>query len=869
MGLLKSSKIVFRPLILSVCLLLLLLLTLLNGYCQSFGLGFNGNDFVQDKRTGLNLFPDKAYATGKGVVELRFDLSFEPGHFDYFGNVVRIVLNNSQNIDLLYDKNPAMQEQFRFIIGDAVSPIPVKIDTSRLFSAWTALRIVMDISKGKFLCYRDQQLVVSMDLALKQTDSMRLFFGAHHYGNFYSTDVPAMVIRDINVQKNDHTEYHFPLDERTGNLVHTADRKATGQVENPVWIRNNHYAWRTARSFSLKGAASVAFDSAADRLYIFGADSIITWFPGRQAAKAAAYSTGRQPFLPGNQSVYAGFNNTSYNFYIDHRLAGAFNTAVNSWDVQYKPGYPTSFWHFNKFVAQHDTAVYMIGGYGHHTYLNSIYRYGINTKKWDSLRTQGETLMPRYLFALGATPAGDTAYILGGYGNASGRQIEHPHNIYDLLLFDVKKRTWKKVYELPAPEKDFAFASSMVLDPQGKHYYALIFPNYKFDSKLRLIRGSLTKPEYELLGDEIPYPFLDIASYADLYYSPKSKAFIAVTMHHDSADITHTRVYTLAAPPVNADEPVAVSPVGEAEGKVYGWMVAAVLLLVGAGIYYYIRKRRAAPVSTLEKAPVAANGGEEAIPVASVPRRQRESTRNAVYFFGELQLFDKEGIDITRQLTPIVKELFLIVYLYSTENGRGVSAEKTMEILWPDRPEQSARNNRSVNMAKLKALLDKSGPIQLLKDGEYTRIDIDANLCYVDYAEYLSIVSDRKALTREKVERLSAIVSKGGFLSNLERDWLDPFKSAVSNNIIDTYLDFAARLNYEEHAEFLQQLAGNIFYFDALNEHGLSIQCKALTQLGKHSLAIKVYEKFARDYKTSYGEDYSKTLPQVIGSAAV
>jgi DNA-binding SARP family transcriptional activator len=229
-------------------------------------------------------------------------------------------------------------------------------------------------------------------------------------------------------------------------------------------------------------------------------------------------------------------------------------------------------------------------------------------------------------------------------------------------------------------------------------------------------------------------------------------------------------------------------------------------------------------------------------------------------------LFDKEGVDITKQLTPIVKELFLIVYLYSTEHTRGVSAEKTMEILWPDRPEQSARNNRSVNMAKLKALLDKSGPIQLLKDGEYTRIDIDANLCYVDYAEYLAIVSDRKNLTREKIERLSAIVSKGGFLSNLERDWLDPFKSAVSNNIIDTYLDFAARLNYEEHAENLQQLAGNIFYFDALNEHALAIQCKALTQLGKHSLAIKVYDKFIRDYKTSYGEDYNKTLPQILSS---
>jgi len=92
--------------------------------------------------------------------------------------------------------------------------------------------------------------------------------------------------------------------------------------------------------------------------------------------------------------------------------------------------------------------------------------------------------MPRYLAALGSTNGGDTAYILGGYGNSSGQQILNPQNIYDMMRFTVKDKTFKKLFELKVNGQDFAFANSLVIDDRKLWNY-IKTPCSFFKSKLR------------------------------------------------------------------------------------------------------------------------------------------------------------------------------------------------------------------------------------------------------------------------------------------------------------------------------------------------------------------------------------------------
>ncbi|ULT26745.1 hypothetical protein KUH03_07900 [Sphingobacterium sp. E70] len=57
------------------------------------------------------------------------------------------------------------------------------------------------------------------------------------------------------------------------------------------------------------------------------------------------------------------------------------------------------------------------------------------------------------------------------------------------------------------------------------------------------------------MGNPIPFDFHDIRSFADLYYAPKSKSFVAITLFYDDkTDLTKASIYTLMGPPLAAEQ---------------------------------------------------------------------------------------------------------------------------------------------------------------------------------------------------------------------------------------------------------------------------------------------------------------------------
>lgn len=177
---------------------------------------------------------------------------------------------------------------------------------------------------------------------------------------------------------------------------------------------------------------------------------------------------------------------------------------------------------------------------------------------------------------------------------------------------------------------------------------------------------------------------------------------------------------------------------------------------------------------------------------------------------------------------------------------------------------KNAGNNRSVSIGKLKNLLDKMGYCHLSKDTGYWKVDIDHDHIYIDYYNYLNIVNDKEELDIKKIKYLSEITKRGNFLSDIEYEWLDFFKSEISNEVIDTYLHFA-HSGRTHDPEFMVELANFIFYFDPVNEEAMIIKCKALATLGKHSLAKNAFDTFVKDYREIYGEDFKKDFNSVLG----
>lgn len=827
----------------------------------SFGLGFYNNETVQDRRTGLDLTPETPFIFHAGTVDLSFDFSFLPDHNNFFGYILRLIRNNTQNIDLLYDKVNLAVGHFRMVAGDNPPFATFTLDHNHLFNSWNTIRLTIDAGQDLLILRVGKDVFTQKGLHLSTNDSFRICFGACPIQQFKTTDVPPMRIRDIRITKGSTPLYFWPLNEEKGPTAPDSLGGKNGVAVNPLWLRSTHYEWKPLDSLLINGAASCAFDSRDGILYLVGRDSLTLYTLGSGTRQSLPYASGPQALLVGNQSLYDPFDRRLYNLYLDQQLAANFDLTSLQWDTKYKPG-DINFWHVNKFCTALDTSIYVLNGYGHMQYRNSIFRYHIPTRSWENIIPKGDSLVPRYLAAAGTTDRGDTLYLIGGYGSSSGQQIISPRNLYDLMRFDVRTRTFRRLFELSPSAESFAFANSLVIDQKNRSFYGLTFNNSKYYTHLQMIKASLDHPGYQPVGDKIPYPFHDIESFADLYYSPTANRFLAVVLFTDSTHSTplHTWVhlYSLDGPPEPYIAETTTNP-SPHNYNFYGLIGLIALIISAIGAARYSRRRR---LANLRQTPPALPDHHTAATPHSPAPAPTPVGGAAIFLFGEMQVFDSEGNDLTRQFSPLLKQLFLLILLHSLKNKRGIGSEKLNEILWFDKEGKSARNNRSVNIAKLKALLDKTGGCNLGKDTGYWKIDIDPERVRVDYLEYLTIIQNREAVDKQAIEALAAITKRGSLLSDVEYPWLDAFKSDVSNHVIDTYLHFA-RHNPAD-PEFMIGLADYIFYFDAVNEDAMIIKCRALAQLGKHSLARNTYTAFQKEYKHLYGQDFERDFHSVL-----
>ncbi|PRD48888.1 Kelch repeat-containing protein [Sphingobacterium haloxyli] len=829
-------------------------------FSQPFGLRFASYEIVQDKRTSLDLSANKTICFDRNF-ELSFDFSFYSGYSEYFGYIFRIINDEEQNIDLIYDHRRSEKENFKIIIGDKASNIKFNISLEELFKGWHTIKLKFDVEKSELHVFVNDKVL--LDKVKLKKSCYKILFGANNYKDFKVTDVPPMKLKNIKLKEENNTAYFWPLDGIEDDIIVDKNNGLAAITFNPIWIREKHRDWDLVKRATIKGVASLAFDSVKNDMYLIGEDSLYIYNIINKTLSLKAYPHTYH-LLAGNQSLFA--SDRLLNLYIDQQLISTYDSVTNSWTSEYIfPDVITNFWHYNKFYSSLDSSLYMVGGYGQFKYKSNIYRYHLPSKEWTEVNP-AEGFVPRYLAALGQL--GDGAYLLGGYGSTTGEQILNPRNLYDLIYFDIKNKTVTKILELDPKEENFAFANSMVVDAKNRRYYALTFPNHKYNSHLQLIQGSLDSAYYKLLGNELPYTFHDIHSFADLYYSPGSKQFIAVTtFHDDESNQTDISIYVLGSPPLEMK-------FNNRFLSYNSWVYLILLfgLIVFLFLFFRNRKNRTVGKKTThrEEIPnvpedVATLSPQQGAPAIIAQEAEPEDVpkTNTIFLFGDFQIYDKEGNDITRLFTPLIKELLLIALLYTLRWGRGISSQKLTEILWFDKTTESARNNRSVNIAKLKSILDKLEGFQVSKETGYWKINVDAP-SYIDYKDYLHIVNREKKISKMEVNRLTEIVQRGSFLSNLEYEWLDPFKSEISNDVIDTYLHYMSTLQISEDPEFIIGLANYIFYFDPVNEEAMVFKCKALAYLGKHSLAKTTFDNFSKEYKAIYDEDFYKSFNEIL-----
>jgi hypothetical protein len=848
-------------------------------YAQSYGLIFSSHEVVQEKRTSLDLSPDDSLCFTNSL-KLAFDINFLPHHAIYFGYVFRIIAvgpnGNEQNIDLIYNQKLA---NFKVIIGENFSGISFSVDSLKLYRDWNNFILQYDLEKHLLTFTVNNRLVGSSPIP-PTSNCFKFFWGANDYGKFRTRDIPPMQLKDIRLMDNGIPKYDWPLDETAGESAMDKFSHRSAGIKNPVWLKPRYQQWDLIGSFTVNGYAGIAYNPKQDKLFIAGSDSIASYGLTKDGYTMDWIPIRHMDLPLGHQSVYDTANDRLLDVTIDRHIVKAFSFATRSWEPGVIPNGPlTEYWHANKFVSPLDSSLYVIGGYGQLRYKNLVQRYHFPDRNWDSaVRTGGDYLSPHYLAALGTDVQGNYAYIVGGYGSKTGDQMLDPRNFYDLYRFDIKKHTFRKLYSLKPQSFPFAFANNLVVGARSDAWYGLLFPNDSYNSKLQLVQGSLSDSTFRLVGNSIPYSFHDVQSFADLYYSPFSNKLIAVTLFYTRDDDkdrnTQVRVYTLNYPPEPVDMTPAVLTVLPTRSN--RWIYAVVIVGVGVllvGLPVRRRRRRVVTGGTVPASSsvglAGSSVGSTASSVGSAPAgilstgQEPGPLHSAIYLFGPFQVFDKEGHDCTRLFTPLLKELFLIIATYTIRNSRGISSEGLNEVLWHDKAEKDAKNNRSVNLAKLKPILEKIGNCTINKESGYWQLQV-LDDTYVDYKACVALMQEQGVPDPQHIHGLVNIIRRGPFLLQTEYNWLDDIKSEISNAVIDRCLSYLRHHDITENPEFTIEITNCIFYFDQLNEDALTFKCKGLILLKRHNLASNTYLKFVKDYRDIYSAEFDKTFQEII-----
>ncbi len=824
---------------------------------QTYGLKFQGQDVTLDKRTELNLTPEN-YLKFKDEFEVSFDIKMDlMKRNSLFGYVLRVISEDNYNVDLI--STPEPNHPLNLVVGKNNTIVSVKRFENTV-NQWINLRLKFILSEDKVVFYITDTFYVQSDVGLKKEDAFKIIFGANDYKQFKTTDVPSMNIRNVKLIENGNLKYHWPLELSEGNIAIDRIKKIPASVKNPIWLMNDHESWQLKSETEVQGTLLFAIDEEHERIFMVGSNELSIYSAENNNVEKIQY-INKPNFIANNcNAFYNSTDNKIYCYLVEKIPVYALDIATGEWSETGNPSdVETKYKHHNQYYSPSDNSLYLWGGYGFHKYNNEIFKLDLNENSWTVLNTNDSVFLPRYLAGLGIL--NDTAYIFGGYGSESGNQLINPQSYYDLVGYSLKDGELFKKFEVPRIIDDMAVANSMWIDKQNRDFYALIFEKTKFDGYLQLIKGNLNASDIEMLGNKIPFKFLDIKSSAGLYYMPRQKKLFAYTTYSSDSITTQSQIYSISYPP-NVFE--AETEVAKHKSPAY-WKIVILFMLAALVIFvaYYSRKRKKksevliANTQEIEIVP-------EAIEVSTAPALVPDEIKYQLILFGGFQAFNKDFVDITNKFSPLLKELFLLIWLYTFKNDKGISSSKITEILWFDKSEKSSRNNRAVNIAKLRGIMEEEGICALSKNTGYWKIICEESNFKSDYIDFLRLTSSKTNLTKQKIQHLIDITGKGAFLHNVSYEWLDEFKSRTSDTIIDTFVEFGKACDIKNEPEFIIHLSDAIFNFDFVNEDAMMMKCKAEYCMGKHSLAKSTYEKFCKEYLTMYDQEYEKSFLKIL-----
>ena len=827
-----------------------------------YGLSLKSHSVPGIERTTLYLDDNQPFSIKNDFI-ISFQMYVRANEHD-FGTILHLHTNTNQFIRFSF----VAGEERHFpalVLNEGIININSPIEREKWLDVSLHLRLKDNVIEIDY----DNKKISAM-APLQGVKSVTALFGQMKE---YLSDVAPIDLRNVTITQDGKQIREWKLWKHNDTVCYDEIEGAVARAIHPVWLIDNHIEWKLVHQAKIPGKLDVAFNAREALFYLVRSQSIDVLDENGTLQKEIAIRGGYPAVEFPNHLLYDTLSNKLVSYYPKKGITSRFSFDTERWSNEIRNTEEASNYNHARTFNPADSSFYFFGGYGFYQYRNDLYRMKYSTNQIEQVEYE-RPLYPRYSAAMAIV--GDELYIFGGRGNKYGKQELSSHYYWGLCAINLKNKQSRIVWQKNQPQEEGTImASTMYFEPSDSSFYAVSTNKGGVLWKISMkdsVYSEVSKPIY----NESTYQDSDFS----LYTSPShGKLFLVL----DKILSNHTHelaIYSTNMPLVNEVD-IRQSTAGESiNNRWYLYAIGILLLLVLAGFVLYRFKYN----GKNKKAPATKKGTEKTVATTgkvqsqsdvpeskTIPKKEwmQESetiftetvnyydrSRASISLLGCFNVRDKDGNDITSNFTPRLKHLLILLILYTEKNAQGILASKTTEILWPEKEETAARNNRNVNLRKLRVLLESIGDMEVMIENNFLRIKWGTGV----FCDYHTLITCTKQFEQEKSEellnRILEILLYGPLLPNTILDWLDDFKddySSYSIDLLKNLLDIEISRN---HQDMIIRLADIMFLHDPLNEEALAAKCSVLVTQGKKGIARNLYDRFCKEYHDSMGETY-------------
>lgn len=784
-----------------------------------------------------------------------------------FGLVFRILTNNNENIDLIFTPGENNIRYPMLVINETTHQLPIAAECN----TWIPMEISLNTETGTIkMLYNTTEL--SIPKTLLKASSVKINFGLSTFKGAEISEVASVNLKDIKITRDNELIRYWKLKQHAHTICYDSIKHAPAQIINPKWLIDSHVNWEKLYSGNIPENTLFAFNPQTCEFYIVPDSKEIQVFDAEKKTVSIIKAEGGCVAANApNQLLYDEENHLLLSYNIDEKTHSAFSFETKQWDHNEMPTMEHRYWNNTACYLSKDSSIFSFGGYGFYKYTNEL----IKLRPYDN--TIENTIIlsdidPRYSPA--SVIVGDTLYVFGGRGCKSGRQELYPHYYYDLYAVDLATFNVKKLWEASNVNTDFLPCENMFYDKNNECFYV-----FAVKEKGVLLKIDLKHTELEEitlpLGESMESHYI----YTNVYYSPKNNKLFALINKTKANKTSSVSIYSIAFPPLSVDSLNQEAGEKKLYFPIYIGCIIS-LSILGAALFFFVKqkkKKQREPenqkVSKDEDSVESVQVGQLVQSEMSFIQQPGESlqpyydfSKQSVRMLGGFCVKDKNGEDITDLFTPMLKQLFVLLILFTVKQENGISGSKIIQCLWSDKSEESAKNNRNVYVSKLRVLVEKIGGIEIISKNSFwtVRFSKETVCDYVEAMHYFNEIINEQSINQENLNKLLELLLCGTLLPNLETDWVDNFKSNFSSQTIDILTRLLNDTTRNFDSNFKLQISDTIFLHDYINEDALYTKCSILCKSGKRGLAKNIYDNFCKEYYNLLDTDYKYSLSDVI-----